>query len=31
MIGRLVELEIAKGYANSLRGAEPKLKEASLC
>ena len=31
MVGRLVELEIAKGYANSLRGAEPKLKEASLC
>jgi tRNA-2-methylthio-N6-dimethylallyladenosine synthase len=31
MVGKLVELEIAKGYANSLRGAEPKLKEASLC
>jgi tRNA-2-methylthio-N6-dimethylallyladenosine synthase len=28
MIGKLVELKIAKGYANSLRGAEPKLKEA---
>ncbi|OPY64268.1 MAG: (Dimethylallyl)adenosine tRNA methylthiotransferase MiaB [Syntrophorhabdaceae bacterium PtaU1.Bin034] len=28
MIGRLVELEIVKGYANSLRGADPKLKEA---
>ncbi len=28
MIGKLVDLEIAKGYANSLRGAAPKLKEA---
>ncbi len=28
MIGKLVEVEIVKGYANSLRGAEPKLKEA---
>ncbi len=28
MVGKLVELQITKGYANSLRGAEPKLKEA---
>jgi tRNA-2-methylthio-N6-dimethylallyladenosine synthase len=28
MIGKLVEVEIVKGYANSLRGADPKLKEA---
>ncbi len=28
MAGRLVELEISKACANSLRGAEPKLKEA---
>jgi tRNA-2-methylthio-N6-dimethylallyladenosine synthase len=28
MVGKLVELQIAKGCANSLRGADPKLKEA---
>jgi tRNA-2-methylthio-N6-dimethylallyladenosine synthase len=28
MIGKTVEVEIVKGYANSLRGADPKLKEA---
>jgi tRNA-2-methylthio-N6-dimethylallyladenosine synthase len=28
MIGKLVEVDIVKGYANSLRGAGPKLKEA---
>jgi tRNA-2-methylthio-N6-dimethylallyladenosine synthase len=28
MIGKLVEVDIVKGYANSLRGADPKLKEA---
>ena len=28
MVGQLVEVRITRGYANSLRGAEPKLKEA---
>jgi tRNA-2-methylthio-N6-dimethylallyladenosine synthase len=28
MIGKLVDLRIVRGYANSLRGAEPRLKEA---
>jgi len=28
MVGKLVEVRITRGYANSLRGAEPKLKEA---
>ncbi len=28
MIGKLVDVEVVKGYANSLRGAEPKFKEA---
>jgi tRNA-2-methylthio-N6-dimethylallyladenosine synthase len=27
MIGKLVDVEIVKGYANSLRGADPRLKE----
>jgi tRNA-2-methylthio-N6-dimethylallyladenosine synthase len=27
MIGKLVEVEIVKGYANSLRGVDPRLKE----
>jgi hypothetical protein len=28
MVGKLIDLEIVKGYANSLRGAGPRLKEA---
>jgi tRNA-2-methylthio-N6-dimethylallyladenosine synthase len=28
MVGKLVNLEVVKAYANSLRGADPKLKEA---
>jgi tRNA-2-methylthio-N6-dimethylallyladenosine synthase len=28
MIGKLVDVEIVKGFANSLRGADPRLKEA---
>jgi tRNA-2-methylthio-N6-dimethylallyladenosine synthase len=30
-IGKLVEIEIVKGYANSLRGAEPKLEGGTPC
>ncbi|MDD5007830.1 MAG: tRNA (N6-isopentenyl adenosine(37)-C2)-methylthiotransferase MiaB [Syntrophorhabdaceae bacterium] len=31
MMNRLVEVAIVKGYANSLKGGEPKLKEVQVC